>query len=173
MIGSPKAPPVVADSAANPALLHAALAAQKDAYVRLAADFDNFRKRTRRDSEQQSLAEKESFILDLLPVLDDLERALSREQPGSFEQMYEGVAMTLHRLAQLIHRHGIEAVEDLGRPFDPHRHEAVSLAHDPRQPDDVILKVIQRGYCRGDKMFRPAKVIVNSLDGAIDDGRRR
>ena len=122
---------------------------------------------------QQAAAEKESFILDLLPVLDDLERALSREQPGSFEQMYEGVAMTLHRLAQLIHRHGIEAVEDVGRPFDPHRHEAVSLGHDPTQPEDVILKVIQRGYCRGDKVFRPAKVIVNDPGHSPGGGRAR
>ena len=154
-------------------ILQNELAVQKDAYLRLAADFDNFRKRTRRDSEQQAAAEKESFIRDLLPVLDDLERALSREQSGSFEQMYEGVAMTLHRLAQLIHRHGIEAVEDLGRPFDPHRHEAVALGHDPRQPDDVILKVIQRGYCRGDKVFRPAKVIVNGPGHPLGGGRGR
>ena len=173
MIASPNASTSVADSASDLALLQAALAAQKDDYLRLAADFDNFRKRTRRDSEQQAAAEKESFILDLLPVLDDLERALSREQPGSFEQMYQGVAMTLHRLAQLIHRHGIEAVEDLGRPFDPHRHEAVALGHDPRQPDDVILKVIQRGYCRGDKVFRPAKVIVNSPGRSFGGGRGR
>ncbi len=173
MIASPNASTSAADSALDIALLQAALAAQKDDYLRLAADFDNFRKRTRRDSEQQAAAEKESFILDLLPVLDDLERALSREQAGSFEQMYQGVAMTLHRLAQLIHRHGIEAVEDLGRPFNPHRHEAVSLGHDPTQPEHVILKVIQRGYCRGDKVFRPAKVIVNDPGRSPGGGRGR
>ena len=171
MIASPNASALAADPSSDLALLQAALAAQKDAYLRLAADFDNFRKRTRRDSEQQAGAEKESFIRDLLPVLDDLEHALSREQPGSFEQMYQGVAMTLHRLAQLIHRHGIEAVEDLGQPFDPHRHEAVSLGHDTTQPEHVILKVIQRGYCRDDKMFRPAKVIVN--DPGHSPGVRR
>ncbi len=146
-------------------ILQNELAVQKDAYLRLAADFDNYRKRTRRDSEQQAAAEKESFIRELLPVLDNLERALVGEQPGSYEQMYQGVAMTLHQLAQLIHLHGIEAVEDLGQPFDPHRHEAVSLGHDPNQPEHIVLKVIQRGYCRGDKMFRPAKVIVNDSGG--------
>lgn len=173
MITSANASTSVADPGADLALLHAALAAQKDDYLHLAADFDNFRKRTQRDSERQAAVEKEAFIRELLPVLDDLERALSREQLGSFEQMYEGVAMTLHRLAQLIHRQGIEAVEDLGRPFDPHRHEAVSLGHDPRQADDVILKVIQRGYCRGDKVFRPAKVIVNSPGRSFGGGRGR
>ena len=174
MTASPNSSASVADfTSADPTLLLTALAAQKDDYLRLAADFDNFRKRTRRDSEQQAAAEKENFIRELLPVLDDLERALSREQPGSFEQMYQGVAMTLHRLAQLIHRQGIEAVEDIGRPFDPHRHEAVSLGHDPRQPDHIVLKVIQRGYCRGDKVFRPAKVIVNDPGHSSGAGRAR
>ena len=74
---------------------------------------------------------------------------------------------------EFIHRHGIEAVDDLGRPFDPHRHEAVALGNDPRQPDDVILKVIQRGYCRGDKVFRPAKVIVNDPGHPPGGGRAR
>lgn len=152
----------VDDSApADPSLLRSALAAQKDDYLRLAADFDNFRKRTRRDSEQQAAAEKESFIRDLLPILDNLERALDCEGAASSEQLHQGVKMTLQQLAALLHNHGIESVEDVGRPFDPHRHEAVSVAHDPSQPDHLVLKVIQRGYYRGDKVFRPAKVIVN------------
>ena len=80
MIDVSKSPAPVADSpSADPALLQTALAAQKDDYLRLAADFDNFRKRTRRDSEQQAAAEKESFIQNLLPILDNLERALACE----------------------------------------------------------------------------------------------
>jgi molecular chaperone GrpE len=139
------------------------LAAQKDDYLRLAADFDNFKKRTRRDSERQATAEKDAFIADLLPAVDNLERALASGQSSSCEQLHQGVEMTWQQLGQLLNRHGIEAVEDVGRPFDPHRHEAVSVRHDPRQPDHIVLEVIQRGYCRGDKVFRPAKVIVNDL----------
>ena len=71
--------------------------------------------------------------------------------------------MTLQQVGQLLHRHGIEAVEDIGRPFDPHRHEAVSVRRDPSRPDRSILEVTQCGYCRGDNVFRPAKVIVNDL----------
>jgi len=161
---SPNAPVAVAASAsADPAILQQELAAQKNDYLRLAADFDNFKKRTRRDSEQQAAAEKEAFIGDLLPVLDNLERALTSEQSTDSEQLRQGVTMTLQQLGQLLQRHGIEAVEDLGRPFDPHRHEAVSVRHDSSQPDQIILEVIQRGYCRGDKVFRPSKVIVNDL----------
>jgi molecular chaperone GrpE len=140
------------------------LADQKDDYLRLAADFDNFKKRARRDSERQAAAEKEAFIGDLLPVVDNLERALTSE-PATFPgSLHQGVTLILQQLAELLRRHGIEAVEDLGRPFDPHRHEAVSVWHDPSQPDQVILEVTQRGYVRGDHVFRPAKVIVNDLE---------
>ena len=142
--------------AGDAATLQQELAAQQDDYLRLAADFDNFRKRTRRDSEQQAAAEKESFIHDLLPVLDNLERALASAQSTASAQLQQGVKMTLQQLGQLLHRHGIEAVADLGRPFDPHRHEAVAMRHDPSQPDQIVLEVIQNGYCSGDKVFRPA-----------------
>ncbi|MDR3403232.1 MAG: nucleotide exchange factor GrpE [Chthoniobacter sp.] len=152
----------VAESAlADPAILQKALVAQKDDYLRLAADFDNFRKRTRRDAEQQAAAEKESFIRDLLPILDNLERALACEGTTSSAQLRQGVAMTLQQLGGLLHRHGIEPDEAVGRPFNPHRHEAVAVRHDPSQPDHIVLEVVQRGYCCGDKVFRPAKVIVN------------
>jgi len=171
---SQNTPASVADSAsADPAILQKELAAQKDDYLRLAADFANFKKRTRRDSERQAAAEKESFIRDLLPVLDNLERALASEQSISSEQLHQGVEMTLQQLGRLLHRQGIEAVEDVGRPFDPHRHEAVSLRHDRSQPDHIVLEVIQRGYWRGDKVFRPAKVIVNDLGHSPGASRAR
>ena len=154
----------VADAAsADPVILQQELAAQKDQSLRLAADFDNFKKRTRRDSERQAAAEKESFIRDLLPVLDNLERALASGQSSSSEPLPQSLEMTLQQLGQLLRRHGIEAVEDVGRPFNPHRHEAVAVRHDSSQPDQIVLEVTQRGYCCGDKVFRPAKGIVNDL----------
>ena len=89
----------VAESpSADLAILQKELAAQKDDYLRLAADFDNFKKRTRRDSERQAAAEKESFIRDLLPVLDNLERALASEQSVSSEQLHQGVEITMQEL---------------------------------------------------------------------------
>lgn len=155
-------PASVADAAsADPARLQKELAAQKDNYLRLAADFDNFQRRTRRDSDQQAAAEKDAFIRDLLPILDNLERALASEQSNSSEPLHQGVTMTLQQMGQLLGRHGIEAVEDLGQPFDPRLHEAVSVWYDPGRPDRTILEVTQRGYCRGNTVFRPAKVVVN------------
>ncbi|MEP6672449.1 MAG: nucleotide exchange factor GrpE [Chthoniobacter sp.] len=174
MSDSPNVSAAGADSASvDPALLQTALAAQKDDYFRLAADFDNFRKRTRRDSAQQAAAEKEAFIHDLLPILDNLDRALACEGATSSAQLHQGVEMTLKQVEGLLHRHGIESVKALGQPFDPHRHEAVAVGHDPRQPDHVVLEVVQRGYSRGDKMIRPAKVIVNDLARSPGAGRGR
>ena len=165
--GNPEAPnPAPAAGAAPPAdptRLQQELAAQQDDYLRLAADFDNFKKRTRRDSEQQAAAQKEAFIGDLLPTLDNLERALASAESTASAQLQQGVTLTLQQLSQLLRDHGIAAVADVGRPFDPYRHEAVSVRHDPSQPDQIVLEVIQRGYCRGDKVFRPAKVVVNDL----------
>jgi molecular chaperone GrpE len=143
-------------------ILREELSEQKDHYLRLAADFDNFKKRTRRDSGQAAAAEKESFIRDLLPVLDNLDRAMAAEHSAASTPLHQGVAITLQQLVQLLRRHGIETVEDIGKPFDPHRHEAVCMRHDPHQPDQIILDVTHRGYCCGDRVFRPAKVIINN-----------
>jgi len=148
----------------EPAELQEALAAQKDGYLRLAADFDNYKKRIRRDSEQQAASGKESLMRDLLPVVDNLERALACERTISSDQLRQGVEMTLEHLRRLLLHHGIESVEDVGKPFDPHLHEAISVRNDPLQPDQIILEVAQRGYRRGDKSFRPARVIVNDTD---------
>ncbi|MGA2280043.1 MAG: nucleotide exchange factor GrpE [Verrucomicrobiota bacterium] len=140
------------------------LAKVKDRHLRLAADFENFRKRTARETERRAAAQKEAFIHDLLPVIDNLERALdSGNASASPEQLRPGVQLTLQQLHQLLQRHGIEPEESLGRPFDPHRQEALFSRRDPAQPDHTVLEVSQRGYRRGQEVFRPAKVVVNDL----------
>jgi len=155
--------PTAEPDSTDPATLQKKLAVQKDAYLRLAADFENFQKRTRRDSEREAAAEKESFIRELLPVLDNLERALASEDGAAPGSLYQGLEMVWRQWIEILHRHGIDAVEDLGRPFDPYQHEAVSVQHDPNQPHHIVLEVLLRGYRRGDQLFRPAKVIVNDL----------
>jgi molecular chaperone GrpE len=137
-----------------------------DRYLRLAADFDNFRKRTSQETERSAAAQKEAFIRELLPVIDNLERALGSDVSTSPEQLRQGVQMTLQQLTQLLRRHGIEPEESLGKAFDPHYHEAVIVRHDPSQPDHIILETFQRGYRRGNEVFRPAKVVVNDLSHA-------
>lgn len=144
------------------------LAAQKNRYLRLAADFDNFRKRTAQEFNWRSAAQKETVVRDLLGVVDNLERALASE--ASADQLREGVRMTLEQLRQLLSHHGIDPEECEGRPFDPHRHEAIRVGHEPSQPDQVVLETYQRGYRCGDQVFRPAKVVVNDLSHPVDAG---
>ena len=135
----------------------------KDRFLRLAADFENYKRRAQQEVDRRAGAQKEAFILELLPVLDNLERALAAGQAATLEQLRDGVQMTLQQMQQLLRKHGIEPEDSLGRPFDPRRHEAVATRHDPSQPDHVILEVSQRGYRRGSEVFRPAKVITNDL----------
>jgi len=139
------------------------LAQQKELHLRVAADFENFKRRTRLESEARALAQKESFIVELLPVIDNLERALAAGASAGTDQFRQGVEMTLQQLRALLRQHGIESDDILGRPFDPHQHEALSQRHDPAQPDHAILEMFQRGYRRGVKVVRPAKVVVNDL----------
>ncbi len=130
------------------------LAEQKDLHLRLAADFENFKRRSRQESEARAVAQKESFIVELLPVVDNLERALAAGSARDSVQFHQGVEMTLKQLQQLLRQHGVESEEITGKPFDPD------------QPDHAILEVVQRGYRKGTKMVRPAKVIVNDLTAA-------
>ncbi len=142
--------------------LRAELARQKDINLRMAADFENFKRRSRMEAESRAAAQKESFIHELLPAIDNLERALAPAAPPGSLQFHRGVEMTLQQLRQLLRQHGIEPQESVGQPFDPRQHEAVSQRHDSALSDQTILEVLQRGYRRGEKVFRPAKVVVNT-----------
>jgi molecular chaperone GrpE len=140
------------------------LAEQKDRYLRLTADFENFKKRTLRESKRVSMEKKEAFIREVLPVLDNLERALAVDPTPASSPLYKGVAITVQQLDQLLRRHGMEADDPVGQPFNPHRHEAVSTRQDLYQPDQTIVEVTQRGYSYGKQVIRPAQVIVNVLN---------
>lgn len=138
------------------------LAAESENLLRLAADFENFKKRTARESGRRALELKDAFIRDLLPVVDNLERAvvgIPASQPG----FCEGVKLTLNQLIHLLRQHGLEPELSLGQPFDPHRHEAMALRANPEFPADAVLEVWSRGWRRGEEVFRPAKVVVNSF----------
>jgi molecular chaperone GrpE len=139
------------------------LANTQDKFVRLAADFDNFKKRNTQENERRAKTQKQGFIRELLPVVDNLERALAVDQT-SLEPLRAGVRMTLHQLHQLLREHGIETEETVGQTFDPHRHEALRTRCDETMPDDAVLEVYQPGYYHRDgEVVRPATVVVNDL----------
>jgi molecular chaperone GrpE len=159
----PEAGTTVETAAAESQALLKDLAAQRDLHLRLAADFENFKRRSRQEAETRAAAQKDAFILELLPVTDNLERALASGVARDSAQFHQGVEMTLKQLQQLLRQHGVESEEIVGTPFDPHRQEALAQGRDPAQPDHTVLTVLQRGYRRGDKVVRPAKVTVNDL----------
>jgi len=141
----------------------AELRREKELYLRLAADFENFRRRTAQETDRRARANKDDFIRDLLPIIDNLERAMAASDSSSPAQLREGVKMILQQLHQLLRNHGIERQQTNGHPFNPNQHEAIGLRQDPFQPDGVILETAQPGYRRGDEVLRPAKVIVNEV----------
>ena len=157
------APTVTAATGAVSESVDKELSEQKERYLRLAADFDNFRKRTAQESERRSAAKKEALIHELLPAIDNLERALAVGPNTSFEQLLQGVDMISQQLRRILQQNEVEAEESLGKPFDPLRHEAIGSRRDPSKPDQSVLETVQRGYRRGAEIFRPAKVIVNDL----------
>ena len=156
-------PSVAAATGAASESVDKELSEQKERYLRLAADFDNFRKRTAQESERRSAAKKEALIHELLPAIDNLERALAVGPNTSFEQLLQGVDMISQQLRGILQQNEVEAEESLGQRFDPLRHEAIGSRRDPSKPDQSVLETVQRGYRRGNEVFRPAKVIVNDL----------
>lgn len=163
---APVAPPPQPEASSRPSVeaVQEELRALKDRYLRLAADFDNFKKRTAQETERRAAAKKEAFILELLPVVDSLDRALASDGTVSWEQLHVGVEMISQQLLLLLSHHDIQADHCLGRPFDPHRHEAIGVGRDDAQPSQAVLQVCRKGWMKGKETLRPAQVIVNDLN---------
>jgi molecular chaperone GrpE len=132
---------------------------EDDRLLRLAADFDNYKKRAARERDEYVTRANERLLKELLPVLDDLERALKSAEQHEEAQLEEGVRLVHRSLASLLQRNGVEEIATEGK-FDPHVHEALLAqpAEDREQGD--VIDVIQKGYKLGDLVVRPARVIV-------------
>jgi len=127
-----------------------------DRYLRLAADFENFKKRTARDRETTIAFANERFAIDLLEVVDNLERALKSDET----HLREGIVHIQQILTTMLQRHGISSIESLKKPFNPNEHEA--LAHINSDEDEgTVIDEVARGYRMHDKVIRYAKVAVS------------
>jgi len=135
-----------------------AVAALEDRLLRLAADFDNYRKRAAREREEYVARANERLVVDLLPILDDLERALAAAEEHAEARLEEGVRLVHRSLAALLERYGVTPIATDGK-FDPHVHEAL-LSQPSEQEEGAVLEVIQKGYKLRDRVVRPARVIV-------------
>ena len=130
-----------------------------DDLKRVAAEFDNYRKRVARD--QQSLAARahERLVKELLPVLDDLERALQAAEEHEEAKLEDGVRLVHRELQEALAKEGLQEIETNAH-FDPHVHEAL-LSQPSEQDDGAILEVLQKGYRLGDRVLRPARVVIS------------
>ncbi len=133
--------------------------APDESYLRLAADFDNYRKRVAREHAELTTRANERLVNELLPVLDDLERALEAAAQHEEAKLEEGVQLVHRSLASLLERHGLSEIATEGA-FDPHVHEALLAQPGEGAEEGAVLQVLQKGYRLGDKVLRPARVIV-------------
>ena len=132
-------------------------------WLRTLADLDNYRKRTERERRHWTLAAKEEVLVPLLDVVDDLERALeaSEEDAGPGEPaLREGVALIFRRLVDVLHEHAVEPIDSVGSPFDPTVHEAVAQVEADGYEPNTVVEEMRRGYTIGDRLLRPARVVV-------------
>jgi molecular chaperone GrpE len=138
--------------------------AKRDEYLELArrtqADFENYRKRTAKDVAAAGTRAKLGLVRDLLPVVDNLERAL--ESAEAQDGLAEGVRLVLSDLQGVLVREGVKAVEPAGERFDPTVHEALSTRPQDGAEPGVVLDVVQKGYRMNDTVIRPARVVVSS-----------
>ena len=129
-----------------------------DRLLRLAADFENYKKRAARERQEYVQLANERLIAELLPILDDLERALSAAEQHEEAQLEEGVRLVHRSLAGLLERHGVKPIETDGQ-FDPHVHEAL-LSQPSEAEEGSVIDVVQKGYKLGERVVRPARVVV-------------
>ena len=153
-----------AEAAQAPAepTLEEQLADFKDRYIRLTAEFDNFRKRTRKELEDLIKTAGESVIVSILPVVDDFDRALkSMENATDIQAVKDGVMLIATKFNEFLKRQGVAEIEAVGQPLNTDYHEAITQI--PSPSDELkgkVVDVIQKGYCLNEKVIRYSKVVV-------------
>jgi molecular chaperone GrpE len=151
-------PPAPADPLAE---ARAEAAKMKDAWLRTAADFDNFRKRARKELEDARRGGREDLLRALLPVFDNLERAIqSAQRTSEVKAMSDGLAMVQRQFVEALGREGIARVGTIGQPFDPGVHEAIQQVETADHAPGTVLAEVQPGYTQGERLVRAALVVV-------------
>ena len=133
----------------------------KDQLLRTLADFDNFRKRSRREQAEGEKKAREDLLRDLLPVFDNLERAMAHtEKATDVQSVADGVRMVIRQFTDTLAKLGVERVPSVGLPFDPALHEAIQHLESNEHPPGTVAAEIQGGYRAHDRLIRPALVVV-------------
>ena len=140
-------------------------AASADRLSRLQADWENYRRRTERDRVTERERACEGLVKDLLPAIDDLERAIAHAQASAegndvAQQLADGVSAVHEKVVSVLEKQGVEVIDPAGQPFDPMDHQAVGRVENPDEYDETVADVYQKGYRMGGKVVRPAMVTV-------------
>jgi molecular chaperone GrpE len=156
---TPAAPPTLEQKLADATTESARL---RDQLLRTAADFDNFRKRARKSEDDAQRRGREQLLKDILPVFDNLERAVTHAAGAPEAQaLASGLRMVLKQFTDTLDRVGIKRVVAVGEAFDPTRHEAIQHLESTEHPAGVVVAEVQAGYSIGDLLVRPAMVVVS------------
>jgi len=136
----------------------------RDRYLRAAAEFDNARKRAAREREEYTRYANESLLREILPILDNFERALqaARGEPAA-AAVTAGVELTQRELLRVLEKFGVTPFPSVGQPFDPERHEAIARVPAQGRPEDTVVDETARGYLLNGRVLRPAMVTVASI----------
>jgi molecular chaperone GrpE len=147
------------------------IAELKDKYLRTLADSENARKRIRQQSEESVRIQRENILRDLLPVVDNLERALGAARDGTdTKTVVQGVEMVLKALHDFLRAQGVTPVNAIGETFDPSRHEAADHVKSDQHKPNTVVSEFHRGYLLGDRVLRPARVSVAKRGGGERSG---
>ena len=131
-----------------------------DRWLRKSAEFDNYRKRVERDRRDQADAMTADALVDLIPILDDLERALQAPATGAADSLRKGVELIHRQMLELLRKRGVKPIETVGADFDPRFHESVMSEPSPDHREGEVIQELRRGYILGDRLLRPAMVKV-------------
>lgn len=146
----------------SPEELAAELAELKERTLRQAAELENFKKRSEREKADFLKRANEGLVRDLLPVLDNLERALAHARENAeLPSLLEGMELVHSELLKTLERHGLEPVEALGQPFNPDLHEAMMQQDNPELEDNTVMSEMHKGYLFQGRLLRPAMVVVS------------
>jgi molecular chaperone GrpE len=147
--------------------------ATREQLLRLMADFDNYRKRMTRQSDEARQFAMADLVVALLPGFDNLQRALNaarQDAAPSSAAIAEGVSIVLRQFKEALAKVGVREIQTEGQPFDPTRHEAVDTMRVPASEDGLIIEEAQRGYMLNERLLRPAKVVVGKAEGDANPG---
>jgi molecular chaperone GrpE len=141
-----------------------ALAEEKERFVRLYAEFENYKKRSAREIQDYRKYANETLIRELLPIIDNLERAIqsSGAAAGDANCIVQGVDMTLKEILRALEKFNVQPIQSVGEPFDPNYHEAVGKEPSAECEEGKVLREYQRGYLLHDRLVRPAMVVVSA-----------